>query len=350
MSRHLARTTRRPTFLPALALATVLALPAPPALAQSYLPKIGGSGGSSFDARCPAGQYLTGMDLFAADDVDAVRPICITSSPTGNIGYSPSNDSFAWHGGRGGAPTNVMCPPRSPVVLGVAIESEGVDTTIVNSIALYCGTLANESQTVANYPSAMFEGPRYQASKGFLGILIDGNSGNPRLGQTNCPSGQVAIGIHGRSGTWVDAIGLVCDAPQGLSKPVPYIGRIGTGTPSGPAMSLCERAADARTRNSPVAARLEAMCRQQPARPLARTNATAASVPMTARSSAEPVRSIGRSNGGSLPPRRPICDAAADARARNSPMADRLQANCDAYLASLPPAPELDPAEAPLPR
>jgi hypothetical protein len=35
-----------------------------------------------------------------------------------------------------------------------------------------------------------------------------------RYSTQRCPEGLVAVGIHGRSGVWLDAVGLICGAPQ----------------------------------------------------------------------------------------------------------------------------------------
>src|SRR5690348_17024944 len=48
-----------------------------------FIEPIGGHGGSQFIARCPQGQHLTGFELHTGDDVDAIRPLCVTA-------YQPS--------------------------------------------------------------------------------------------------------------------------------------------------------------------------------------------------------------------------------------------------------------------
>jgi hypothetical protein len=49
----------------------------------AHLPVIGGTGGGQFIAPCPHEQNLTGFELLNGDDVDAIRPLCVTS-------YGPS--------------------------------------------------------------------------------------------------------------------------------------------------------------------------------------------------------------------------------------------------------------------
>lgn len=45
------------------------------ASAESYLPKLGGDGGSDFNVPCPSAN-LVGVTLRAGDDVDGIGPIC----------------------------------------------------------------------------------------------------------------------------------------------------------------------------------------------------------------------------------------------------------------------------------
>ena len=102
----------------------------------------------------------------------------------------------------------------------------------------------------------------------------------------------------------------------GPPPPPVTLGRVEPSTPPGPAMTICERARDARARNSPVAAELEARC--NPPVALGRTtddSDTASGPPMT------------------------ICERARDARARNSPVAADLEAQCSraAFSNSAPP-------------
>ncbi len=321
------------------------------AAAQSFLPKLGGPGGGSFEETCPAGSDLAGFMLGTADDVDAIQINCIFPTSTGQA--SPANSSMLGalqqsfgnagprsvnilvgksHGGVRGVPRALLCPAAIPVVLGISIESEGAETVIVNSIALYCGR-AIASQPVPSLPNAIFEGPRYNRSAPWMGIGIGGTPSFPDTQYQNCPSGQVAIGIHGRSGLWVDAIGLICGAPRSPPQPQPSpitsIGRVPSTGPQSPPRtgSICDAARAARARNSPAAPNLEAQCSAQ----------------------RSPISSIGRVGGASAPngPRLPICDAAASARARNSPAAPNLEAQCAAYRAANPAPPEPAPQDVP---
>jgi hypothetical protein len=96
------------------------------------------------------------------------------------------------------------------------------------------------------------------------------------------------------------------------------LGRVQGVEPTGPPLSICESARNARARNSPAAPGLEAQCRAQqpPGKALGRVKST------------EPA-------GAPVP----LCDAAGSARDRNSPAAPGLEKQCLALGGHLPPSP-----------
>lgn len=188
------------------------------AWADEYLDPIGGPGGGKFQVLCPGGQLLIGFDLRVADDVDAMRPVCATAyGPNVVDDVSQGN----WYGGTGGRFHAAICPSDRPIVYGLSVRAEGVDTIIVNTIALDCG-LAAETQLAKQDPNRSdpgFSGPSYMPASQtriWLGYGI-GGGGKRATGlgdRQHCPIGQVAVGVHGRSGIWLDAIGLICGEPR----------------------------------------------------------------------------------------------------------------------------------------
>ncbi len=318
-----------------------------------FLNPIGGTGGNQFIDRCsqetlrqlqrqveiqrsvghydgaPGNALLAGFELRAGDDIDAIHPLCVTArgprettpvvltrgsgliyaNPT-KLGEPVYKVESGWYGGVGGSITSVICPSDRPIVTGMYVFAEGRDIVSINNIHLFCG-IAATTQTQSNLPSAIFDAPKIQGDAA-------------RTEDTErCPPGLVAIGAHGRAGKYVDAIGLICGEPK-LSQqgdPVKAIGRSRTGTPTGPTaspISICESARRARARNSPAAPGLEAQCRAAGA---------AGETPA--------VKAIGRvkvpgATGAPTGPARSICDVAREARARNSPAAPGLEAQCRA--------------------
>ncbi|HEY6124201.1 MAG TPA: hypothetical protein VIV63_06095 [Steroidobacteraceae bacterium] len=175
------------------------------ALAQvdQMMPPVGGPGGGQFAARCATDEILNGFELRVGDDVDAIRAICARATSPTSIASRSLHASSA--GGPGGRVVQVVCPDNTPAITSMAIGWEGVQTFIVNSVRLYCG-IAAVNQWPAEFPTVAFDGPKVVAGTGFgttiaMGLLLE---------TTRCAPGLVPVGIHGRSGKWLDAVGFVC--------------------------------------------------------------------------------------------------------------------------------------------
>jgi hypothetical protein len=331
-------------YLACCALAMILlpAIGTGRASAQVYLPPLGGPGGGQFQAPCPSAQSLSGFELKVGDDVDAIRPLCVKVYGP-NIIEGPVEGS--WNGGGGGPHVvRLFCPPMKPVVLGISVGAEGEKTIIVNNVHLFCGLATATNQALEAYPSAIFDGPGYTPSPGFFGFTP--GTSNHHYSSQRCPPGTVAIGVHGRSGVWLDAMGLICDAPWiipmpatrgcrmpgegfGLAPLCPTGTALGTVPTKKPAptdaASICAAARSARAHKSPAADSLEQQCLKHPEG-----------------------RTLGRvqTAGGSGPPSS-ICDAARSARDRGSPAAPGLAKQCEALGETVdPPLPPLGDFEA----
>ena len=239
--------------VPAALLAFVLSAQAQ---ADAIRQPIGGSGGSQFVARCQQGQHLTGFELRVGNDVDAIRPICVTAYGRAEAGpLEPYPSKFGGTGG--GADIQLLCPRDNPIVVAMYVRAEGVRTISVNNIHLFCGVAA-ATQKWSDYPSAVYDGPRDSG-------VDESPQARQRDAMQYCPAGLVAVGINGRSGIYVDALGLICGAPRITPKTPPVKDggikpsrRVPTGgVPSGP---ICELARNAHAKNSPAAPGLEAKC------------------------------------------------------------------------------------------
>jgi len=280
------------------------------------LPAMGGGGGGQFVARCQQGEILAGLELRTGNDVDAIRPICVVPY-SANVGgpHSAYPTSF---GGPGGGTVRLVCPDNAIAVAGLEVGYEGEQTKIINNVHLFCSVAAT-NQPLPAYPTVVFDGPAIGLTEGTPFTGKDAVFLYRR--KQSCPAGLVAVGINGRSGIWVDAVGLICGAlrlDSSKATPVKGLGRVATPSRPGPPRPICDVAREARARNSPAAPSLEAQCR--------------ASAPPV------PVKALGRVATSSTPgPPRPICDVAREARARNSPAAPGLEAQCRA--AGGPPAP-----------
>jgi hypothetical protein len=281
---------------------------------DAILSPVGGGGGSQFSARCPQGQLLTGFDLRAGDWVEAIRPICVAAYGPADVG--PFEPFSSYFGGTGGNARQLVCPKNTPVVTGMYIWSAGVKTESVVALHLFCGVAAT-TQTPSEVAAAKFEG-------GGSPNFIHYSEATQR-----CPTSLVAVGINGRSGIWLDAVGLVCGVPKLSPKPV-ALGRVQPTSPPGPPMSICARARAARARNSPTASALESQCRA--------AGAAGEKTPPG------PV-ALGRAQPTSPPgPPMSICARARAARARNSPTAPALEAQCRAAGAAGETVPTAGPS------
>jgi hypothetical protein len=303
MSSNSIRVSRSPRPLSArplpLVLCALMVGMSAGAHAEAYLPTVGGGGGGQFKAPCAQGQLLAGFELRVGDDVDAIRPICAIAASASEVNLQPVTSE--WYGGAGGGIESLMCPSSTPVVTGMYVAAEGENTVIVNTIHLYCG-LASETQAAASdYPSAVFDGPTIRGVKfSFPGTV--GKESHFRGARYDCPAGQVAVGVHGRSGAWLDEVGLICGAPVvpsavalgRVNKPV-ALGRVKTSRK--PALTDAASTAVS-VQTGPASGRIEAV----------------RAVPSVSSTQAEP----------------PICANARQARARKSPAAAGLEAQCRA--------------------
>lgn len=279
------------------------------------LPPMGGSGGGGFTARCEQGEVLNGFELRAGDDVDAIRPICVIAYGSDLVGLRRPHVQF--FGGPGGAFAQVVCPDKTPIVAGLKIGSEGVHTETVNSLHLFCGRAAT-SQKLSSYPTVLFDAPWKRQHD--LGPLRGSDPVLQHWDTEQCPVGLAAVGVNGRFGKWLDAVGLVCGELRIAYLPGGVLGKsvgrvIGPPSTPGPRRPICDVAKEARARNSSAAPGLEAQClaSRPPAKALGRV-ATAFVTPAG--------------------PARPICDVAREARAQNNSAAPGLESRCRADLAT----------------
>lgn len=230
----------------------------------------GGDGGGPFEARCPQGQLLTGVDLLTGDDADAIKPLCVKASGSNEVG--PAVPGGIWFGGKGGPKAvRLICPTEEPFVVAMYVDAQGVATVIVNHIGLTCGRVDG---TWSGFDDVDFFGVDHNAGRrntlpSVLGWYFSNAPDRvPSVSDLDrCPAGLLGVGITGRSGVWLDAVGLICGEPpfaiQSARTPnVKEIGRV--KLPPGAAGSrrpVCDVAAEARARNSPAAPGLEENCR-----------------------------------------------------------------------------------------
>ena len=231
---------------------------------------------------------------------------------------------------------------------------------VVNEIRLFCGTAWSELFQLGD-PAAVFKGPDWKSAHNFGGAFAGEDDQTQR-----CPDGEVAVGIHGRTGVWVDAIGLICDSlgrgrgfaevkrrpppvPLGRIQPVAAplspvpLGRKQPTAPQGPSPfernnvplsvilappPICQSAESARSRNSPAAIGLERQCQVAMEQAVAAARRTPPPPVSTSGPASTPLNNPPIPSG----PRQPslACEAAREARYHNSPNASVLEDQCRA--------------------
>jgi len=152
--------------------------------AKDFAP-IGGSGDASFRDVCPMGQYLVGLRVRSGSWVDQMS---ITCAPVKTDGSTPDEIHHGpARGGNGGAPSEKACA-TDHIVDGVGLHMTAGNRQ-VREFVLYCDSTTGNT--------------RHSVSVGNTAGTF------PSINQ-KCPGGEAAIGIQGRFGKHVNAVGLIC--------------------------------------------------------------------------------------------------------------------------------------------
>lgn len=161
-------------------------------LADSNDSAEGGNGGVPFKYTCGAAAVLRGFGARTGSWFDAITPIC--AAAWGNDKGAVVRRPEPWFGGPGGGKTEILCPSGSNIV-SMRVSSGMLTSHIrgVTQLLLACGNAGPSGK------SMVAAGPL-------------GGPDKPKLHRTEllCAPGQVALGVIGRSGKWLDQIGLIC--------------------------------------------------------------------------------------------------------------------------------------------
>ena len=186
------------------------ALPAAATDTRSY----GGNGGGQFRTVCGRGAFLVGIAGRNGSWVDAIRPICADWDPATKSRGTPVEGPMS--GGSGGGAASLMCPQGTAIkgVEVVAIDNGG--QVLVRYVQPRCLVISQEPSG-AYLPTHAY-------------VLGGGGPGDgSRTDSFDCPKGEMANGVHGRSGAYLDRVGLTCaPVPFVLGRPVtvPSIGKV----------------------------------------------------------------------------------------------------------------------------
>ncbi|WP_343626502.1 hypothetical protein [Roseateles puraquae] len=171
---------------------------------ETFTPAFGGTGGQQFIARCPAGTQVTGVFARTGAYVNYIAPLCNGQPIAG--------------GGGSGTRRSAACPAGS-VVRSMAVTSLRSDNHLLKALVLDCAARGSETRTASvplNTPGA-FTSPTGPIGNialfvtgpvGALRMMDNVNSHYPK-GTLTCDD-KAIVGLQGRAGAAVDAVGLIC--------------------------------------------------------------------------------------------------------------------------------------------
>lgn len=163
---------------------------------ESPLDVRGGGGGGHFVEECPEGEVIIGLVGRAGVYVDRIQVQCgiieLTSSEpaTFEVSLEPGT-MLEHHGGDGGSEFSLACEPGQAVV-----GFSGRSGKYLDRISLRCAPVMMTDDMALGFGETVDTD-----SKG------GGGGGEFSL---DCPAGEVATIAQGRSGKFVDALGLTC--------------------------------------------------------------------------------------------------------------------------------------------
>ena len=160
----------------------------------------GGPGGTPFRWSCPAGMVLIGLAGRAGAWTDRIAGRCASWSPEQQtfIGDSITGPFFGTSDG--GYWFSTVCP------LSAVARIRSVTGDFIQDIQFRCRSIAPPTADTGTW--------------GRVPYYHDASDASP--GEFACPDGEVGVGINGRSGKFVDALGLICaPPPTGVAGPAP---------------------------------------------------------------------------------------------------------------------------------
>jgi hypothetical protein len=146
---------------------------------------------------------MVGINARYGDWVDALSPICAIwvhgKRTLGEIDEQPGT------GGAGGGRGGMRCEGPRGAVVGLWVWPVNRDSRrLIGRILLECGDYERPSQFANKLPG------------GADGI---GQAVERERVPLHCGPSEVAVGIYGRSGAFIDRVGLLCEKSRALARP-----------------------------------------------------------------------------------------------------------------------------------
>ena len=184
--------------LSTLAALSLLAIGSSDLLSQNLPPQnlsvLGGTGGTAFSRDCGAGHVLSGLRYRSGAVIDAVGLLCRPVLSNGSLGPESTIGTLT---GGGGGTTNLSNCPTGMVVSGLRVRYG----SYVSYVVITCRSWHADTRTFASSGGSAVS----------LGSVLTPSSAT--VDEACESSRQPGAGIRGRSASFVDALGLVCDEP-----------------------------------------------------------------------------------------------------------------------------------------
>jgi YVTN family beta-propeller protein len=204
--------------VPSVAKIVRVNIPANPVIQVDYTTTMGGTGGSPFQLSCNADETLVGIyGNSAGTYVNRAGLQCVKFDELGQWIGDPVNRGAA--GSATGTAYTRTCP-RNMAVSGY----RGRGSAYVDQIDVECKAVTSAGRTTG--------------AGQYLGAV--GGSGGTAQGPFSCSTGNPVYSLAGRSGSWLDAIGMLCRAapitrtnvntPPTVTPPGNQVGSVGTFT------------------------------------------------------------------------------------------------------------------------
>jgi hypothetical protein len=147
----------------------------------------GGSGDIANRQMCPGTEYVVGFEGRSGQWIDRISLICAPLLPGGGVGQAHTID--AAFGGNGGGPNSAKC--RKGVMTGIKYWTVMAARFVWEIDGTCTDPVTHQLLDVARFQSA-------------AGILLQTPT------DTACPNGMAGIGLQGRWGQHVNAVGFIC--------------------------------------------------------------------------------------------------------------------------------------------
>lgn len=180
------------------------------------LPVEGGRGGGPFRIKCEPGSFVAGFEGRTGAYIDNFRILCASFDPATRRLRPPVPLQITIGLSQGGGPASSVCPAGwgvSQISFQNTWREQRWDDDFVYHINFKCQSIAGTESVRQTYgPAKKLENP-----PGFLGHMI------ATVRDQTCPPGELAVGFAGKSGLYVDALGMICEPIPAAPPPPPLV-------------------------------------------------------------------------------------------------------------------------------